>query len=106
MRANSQSVSIEASPRRVLRFLADPANLPRWAVGFAKSIRQADGRWLVQTGSGETPIRIVADEATGVVDFWMSPAPGVEALAASRVIPRGDCSEYVFTQFQLPGMDD
>ena len=36
----------------------------------------------------------------------MSPAPGVEALAASRVMPRGNASEYAFTQFQAPGMPD
>ena len=106
MRADTKSVSIEASPTRVVQLLADPRNLPRWAVGFAKSVREEKGRWLVRTGSGEVGIRIAADPATGVVDFWISPAPGVEALAASRVIPRGRASEYTFTQFQGPGMAD
>ncbi|MBL8607619.1 MAG: hypothetical protein JNL38_09875 [Myxococcales bacterium] len=36
----------------------------------------------------------------------MSPAPGVEAVAASRVVPAGDGVEYVFTQLQAPGMPD
>jgi hypothetical protein len=36
----------------------------------------------------------------------MSPAGGVEGLAGSRVLPRGTGSEYVFTQFQPPGMPD
>jgi hypothetical protein len=31
---------------------------------------------------------------------------GVEVLAPSRVVPRGDGSEFVFTQFQGVGMSD
>ncbi len=106
MHANTKTVSIDANPIKVWQFLADPRNLPRWAVGFAKSVREEGGRWFVQTGAGEMGVRVMADDAGGVVDFWMSPAPGVEVLAASRVIPRGDGSEYTFTQFQAPGMSD
>jgi hypothetical protein len=106
MRADTKTTSIEANPRKVVRFLADPRNLPRWAVGFAKSVRQEDNRWYVQTGTGEMAVRIDSDEKTGIVDFWMAPAPGVDVLAASRVIPRGNGSEYVFTQFQAAGMPD
>ena len=106
MRADTRTISIDASPRKIVRFLADPRNLPRWAVGFAKAIREEGECWFVQTSAGEVNIRIVSDEATGVVDFWMSPAPGIEALAASRVMPRGEGSEFAFTQFQAPGMPD
>lgn len=107
MRADTRTVSIQAEPARLVDFLADPRNLPRWAVGFAKGVRQdGERRWIVETGGGDLPIRIDADRESGVVDFVMSPGPGVEARAASRVVPRGDGSEYVFTQFQAPGMDD
>ena len=80
--------------------------MPRWAVGFAKAVHETPGGWIVQTGSGEMGIRIDADRRRGTVDFWMSPAPGVEFLAPSRVVPRGAASEFVFTQFQAPGMSD
>jgi hypothetical protein len=106
MRADTRSISIDMSPPELVRFLADPANLPRWAVGFAKSVRQEAGRWYVQTAGGEIALRIASDAASGVVDYWMSPAAGVEVMAASRVVPRGAGSEYVFTQLQLPGMSD
>jgi hypothetical protein len=43
-----------------------------------------------------------ADPSSGVVDFFMFLAPGVEGIAGSR----GGGSEYVFTQFQPPGMSD
>ena len=106
MKADTQAVSIQSPAPKVARFLADPANLPRWAVGFAKSVRSDGGRWLVRTGAGEVAVRIAADEKSGIVDYLISPAPGVEALAASRVIPRGPGCEYTFTQFQGPGMSD
>ncbi len=88
----------------MLDFLADPRNLPRWAVGFAKSVRQEQDRWLVTTTGRELPLRIEADARTGVVDYFVSTAPGVEVVAGSRVIPNGLGSEYVFTQFQAPEM--
>jgi hypothetical protein len=107
MRADTRTVSIEADPARLVDFLADAHNLPRWAVGFAKAVRpDGDHGWVVETGGGDMPLRIDVDRARGVVDFLMAPAPGVEARAASRVVPRGAGSEYVFTQFQAPGMDD
>lgn len=106
MRADTKTISIDAPAAEVVRFLAEPRNLPRWAVGFARSVRREGAQWLVQTGGGEVPIRIVADEASGVVDFLMRPQPGVELLAASRVVRRGEGCEYVFTQFQAPGMPE
>ena len=104
MRADTQTISIDAPPDKTVRFLSNGANLPRWAVGFAKSVSAADDWWRVTTGSGEVDLRIDSDERTGVVDFVM--ARGVEIVAASRVIPRGRASEVVFTQFQGPGMSD
>jgi hypothetical protein len=99
MRADTQAISIQASPDVVVDFLGDPRNLPRWAVGFAKSVRQDGDRWIVSTARGEVPIRIVSDRRFGVVDFHMSLALGREAVAASRVVPREGGAEYVFTQF-------
>jgi uncharacterized protein YndB with AHSA1/START domain len=106
MRADTKTVAIAASPDKVWKFLANPENLPRWAVGFAKAVKRDGERWLVTTGGGEVALRIVADQKLGVIDFRMSPAPGVEGVAASRVVPSGDGVEYVFTQFQAPGMSD
>jgi hypothetical protein len=106
MRADTQAISIEAQPSRVLDLVADPMNLPRWAVGFARSVRPDGDRWIVSTGSGEIGLRLRVERAAGTVDFHLEPAPGVEALAASRVIPRGAKSEFVFTQFQSPGLPD
>jgi hypothetical protein len=106
MRSDTKSVTIPASPPAAFAFLAEPENLPRWAVGFARDIRRDGETWLVTTGQGEVPIRFEVDEGRGVIDFHLTPAPGVEAVAYSRLVPNGEGVEYVFTQFQTPGMPD
>lgn len=50
MRSDTQTVTIEASPRDVVAFVADGGNLPRWAIGFAKAVRPDGDRWVVTTG--------------------------------------------------------
>src|SRR5262245_50201030 len=106
MRAHTSTIAIHATREAAVNFLRDPENLPRWAIGFAKAVRRNGDGWVVATASGEMGVRIAADPALGVVDFFMSPAPGVEGVGASRVIPSGSGIEYVFTQFQAPDMPD
>jgi hypothetical protein len=107
MRHNTQSVTIDATPKAVREFVADPANLPRWAVGFAKTVRQGDdGRWIVETAAGDMPIDIESHADTGVVDFHMQPAPGVRNTAYSRAVAAGDGALYSFTQLQSADMAD
>ena len=82
-------------------FVADVAKLPQWAIGFAKSADEQDGTWRVTTGSGEQiEIAVRADPATGVVDYVMRPAPGIELCANTRVVPRGGAAVYAFTPFE------
>lgn len=106
MRADTQSVTIEIDARSLFGFLADPENLPRWAVGFCRAIRREADRWIAQTQQGEVEIRYVTDAADGVIDFHISVEPGVELVARSRVVPNGEHAEYIFTQFQARGMPD
>lgn len=106
MHSDTRTISIDASPQDVVAFVAEPRNLPRWAIGFAKSVRQDGGRWVVSTGQGEVGVTIEVDEQSGTVDFRMEVGPGVEAIAYSRAVPNGDGAEYVFTQFQQPGVPD
>ena len=104
-RSDTRSVAINVAPEEVFRFLADPHNLPQWAVGFCRSIRHVEkDRWLVTTPSGEIPIRFERNADARSVDFYFTPAPGFDAAAYSRVVPNGDGSEYIFTQFQVEGM--
>ncbi len=106
MRSNTEHVTINVDHRQLFAFLADPHNLPKWAVGFCRAIRREGERWVVQTLQGEVSIRYVTDPSLGIIDFYISPAPGTEAAAFSRVLPNGGGSEYVFTQFQTPEIPD
>src|SRR5262245_57417277 len=107
MRTNTQSVGIDANPAHVFELVSDLARLPRWAIGFAKDIRRENGDWTVTTASAaEVSIRVEADASLGVVDYFMSPAPGEELPARTRVLENGDGAEYVFTMFQPPGMSE
>ena len=106
MHADTQTITLPVSVEEAFAFLAEPENLPRWAVGFARGIRREGDKWIVQTTQGEMPVRVVADAVQGTIDFHMGVTPGVEAIAYSRVVPNDSGAEYVFTQFQLPGMAD
>jgi hypothetical protein len=106
MNADTQTITLPVSAEEAFAFLAEPENLPRWAVGFALGIRREADAWIVQTAQGEIPVRVVADARHGTIDFHMGVAPGVEAVAYSRVVPNEAGAEYIFTQFQLPGMAD
>ena len=107
--SDTRAVTIAAPPEQVFAFVANPENLPRWAVGFCRAIRRdtdVPDQWIVTTGQGNLPIRYVTEAALGVIDFYISPAPGIELAAFSRVVRNGDGAEYVFTQLQAPGMPD
>ena len=106
MRSDTQTITIATKPKEVLSFVGDGDNLPRWAIGFAKSVHRSGPVWIVQSGHGEVPTKIVVDEPAGTVDFHMEPAPGAEASAYARVVPNGEGSEFIFTQMQQPGVPD
>jgi uncharacterized protein YndB with AHSA1/START domain len=105
--SQTQSVRIDVEPEHVYGYVSDAQNLPQWATGFAKSVRaQGAGTWNVETPQGEVELQVTADPHHGVIDFWIEPAPGIRVLAASRVVGYGGITEFMFTQFQPPGMPD
>jgi len=100
-------ISINASPDDVFAFVADARNLPQWAVGFCRSIRPDNGdRWIAATPLGEIPIWFECSADARTIDFHFEPAPGVVAIAFSRIMPNANGCEYLFTQFQGEGMPD
>ena len=80
---------------------------PGRAIGFAKEVKADGDEWLVTTGDGgQVSLRTVTDDQLGVVDFHMVMPGGVESVARSRVVARGEGSEYVFTQVHGPEIPD
>ena len=107
MRTHTTSIEIDAAAPDTFTFVADGAKLPLWAIGFAKAIEPTGDGWLVTLASGdELPLRIDSDPATGVVDYVMLPAPGVEAPAHTRVVPHAGGTLYAFSMHQTPDIPD
>jgi hypothetical protein len=99
-RSVTRSISIQAPPTAVLDLVGDAHALPRWAPGFARSVRKAGEHWLVDTGAGEALIDLRVSRERGTVDIVSvdQPARGV----FTRVLANGEGAEYLFTQF-FPG---
>ena len=106
MRTDTQTIALDGDRDHIFRFIADAENLPRWAVGFCRSIVRDGAGWIVRTADGEVGLRMTTDAETGVIDFHMIPAPGVEVTAFSRVVPAPGGALFAFTQVQSPGMPD
>src|SRR2546425_2708808 len=77
MRADTQTITIDANLSKVFRFVSNPENLPHWARAFCQAIRPDGDAWLVSSPQGEIRVRYRTDEALGVIDFHLSPAPGL-----------------------------
>jgi hypothetical protein len=95
--------------RRAYALAADPARLPDWASGLAKSalVRNGD-HWTVKTPeSGDAQMRFAPPNDFGVLDHWVAPEGVPEVYLPFRVIgvAPGAC-ELQFTLLRQPHMDD
>jgi hypothetical protein len=104
--ARTLTVSINCPAAQVYEFVSNPQNLPRWAKGLCKSVRQSDTDWIVETPQEPTKIRFAPKNDFGVLDHYVSPSPGVEIYVPMRVVPNGAGSEIIFTVFRSPEMSD
>lgn len=106
MRAATRSVTINCPLPRVYAFIADPANLPLWSKSFCLSIRNEQGQWIAETPQGPIKIRIATHRQLGIADQFLSPAPDIEFMIPTRVVPNGSGSEFIFTLFQPDHLSD
>ena len=100
------SISIARDPRDVYDFVSNPVNLPRWASGIGASIKNINGEWVADAPNGPVKVRFVPRNDLGVLDHYVTVAPGVEVYVPLRVIPNGSGSELTFTLFRQPDMTD
>ena len=104
--ARNLSVSINRNANDVYDFVSIPENFRLWASGLGNSLNKVDGVWIAETQQGPVRIRFSERNRYGILDHWVSPAPGVEIHIPMRVIPNGSGSELVFTLFRQAGMSD
>jgi len=106
MKVRHLSVTIDANPERVYAFTAEPHNIPKWAAGLGRAIRQQRGRWIVDTPEGEAGVEFAPKNALGVLDHTVTLADGRKVYLPIRVVANGEAAEIVFTLFQTPRMSD
>ncbi len=100
------SVSIACSPQVVAAYVADPRNLPQWAGGFCKSVRQVGGRWRVDTGEGEVVLAFSGPTDLGILDHTVTIDSELQVFVPMRVVPNEVGSEVLFTLFRPAAMTE
>ncbi|HEX8394125.1 MAG TPA: hypothetical protein VF665_17410 [Longimicrobium sp.] len=100
------SISIPRGAAEVYAFVADGANLPRWAAGLGSGARSVDGGWEVQTEAGTAWLRYAETNAFGVLDHTVRLPDGGEVYVPMRVVADGEGSLVLFTVFREAGMTD
>jgi hypothetical protein len=105
MKSYTQSITVNASPQKLFHFLANPANLPKWAI-FCHGISLQGTDWMVQTDFGAAKIRFDIHEKLGIIDFYISLTPNLEMPSYSRILPNETGSEYLFTHLQPSDIPD
>jgi hypothetical protein len=92
------SIYIARPPAEVYAFAAEPANLPRWAAGLARSEVRRDGDgWIADAPFGRVRVRFVQPNPFGVLDHDVTLESGVTVHNPMRIIPNGEGSEFVFS---------
>jgi len=107
MNSHSKTQIFLATKETVFSFLSDIQNLPKWATGFAKELKDIGGDFKVVTPQGEIFFRMVSDADTGIIDMFGGPEKDQMAYFPSRVLEISEHkSAYTFINFQWPGIPD
>jgi len=107
MNSHTQTQIFLATKETVFAFLSEIQNLPKWATGFAKELKDVDGEYKVVTPQGEIFFRMESDVGTGVIDMYGGPTKEKMAYFPSRVLSMPENkSAYMFTNFQWPGIPE
>jgi hypothetical protein len=100
------SVFIERPVADIYAFVADPANLPKWAPGLGNSVVHEDGAWFVETPAGRVRVTFAPRNDFGVLDHEVLTPSGDTVYVPLRAIVDGERSEVVFSLRRTPGMSD
>lgn len=95
LKAQTRSIAIAAAPDDVFDLVADPARLPEWAPGAARTARQDGDHWILENEQGEVRIAVRSSRELGTVDLLS--AEDERQGVFTRVLPNEEGSEYQFT---------
>ena len=103
-RGETRTISVAASPARVVDYLSDPRRLPEWAPNFATAVdHDHDDVWRVHTSAGPRRIAVRVAAEHGVVDVVSADAPHLGLF--TRAVPNLTGAELIFSLFFPAGTD-
>lgn len=98
-----QSIAINVKPEKVINFLSEPSNVPKWAKGFSEVNGETA---LMETSNGKMKIgmRMACNHEQGTIDTIMTMPDGSIGKAFSRVVENdnGDSSIFSFVLLAPP----
>lgn len=101
------SISIDCPVSDAYTFASNPANLPRWAGGLARSeVTQIGDEWLADAPFGKVRIKFVRENTFGILDHEVSLESGETFYNPMRVMANGEGCECVFSLFRQTSMTD
>lgn len=101
------TTTINCTSADVYAYASNPANLPLWAAGLARSeITKQGDAWVAEAPFGKVKITFAGVNNFGVLDHDVELESGVVVHNPMRVVPNGQGSEFTFTLFQQPGMSE
>jgi hypothetical protein len=106
LRSRTISVSINRDSKTVYEFVSNLKNLPRWASGAFRSIKQLNNEWIAETPQGPAKVSLTERNRFGVLDHYVKTSAGVEIFVPMRVVQNCDGSEVIFTLFQTADMSN
>ena len=91
-----QSININATPERVFDFVAEPTNLPKWALGFSEVDETSA---LMETPNGKMKIGLIniINKEAGTIDSIMTMPDGSIGKAFSRVTENNDGKSAIYS---------
>ncbi len=106
MDPRSLLVSLPAPRDAVFEFLSTPSNLPEWSGGFYANPVLDEGGWISVTPFGERCVALIADEATGLVDFFHGEKCDEMHVLPLRVVSQPHGCVVTAAILPLPGLPD
>ena len=101
-RAEVVHVSILATPRQVVDFLADVSNWRTWAP-WVRGVARASARdWTLETDGGALRLHFVEANSLGILDHTVTLASGDIICNAMRVSANASGSELSMVVLQTP----
>ena len=107
MNSITETCVVNVQRDKVLEFLSNIENLPKWSTKFVKKLTLVGDKYMALTPIGEVFIRLDADKKSGLIDIYAGPTEDNMTPAYMRIISLpNDSTAVMFTFFQYDSTPD